>query len=520
MSSRKGKIAAKRKQAMRRKQLIILGRVMLILLCVFGVGYFGLYNYVHRDSADVIRDNIYIGETEVSGMKAEEARAALAGKLDEYGEMQFTFKLDDDGTTAETIYRDLGLSFQDADQYIEAALNYGRECSLWSCFWKIKKLERKSYVVDVTYAIDQEQTEALLNEIVVPHEKPAVNAGISRSAGEFIYTDEEDGWTVNLEATRQAAEEYLNQNEGAFGEGAVTVAKNTDSPEITVSQLQTIQDELGTFGTEAGGGDRAKNLVTGAAFIDGTIVMPGEEVSAYEMTAPYTTENGYYEGSAYENGQVVSSIGGGICQVSTTLYNAALNAELEITDRAPHSMQVNYVKPSRDAAIAGDYKDLKFKNNYDTPIYIQSYISESNVLTMTIYGQETREAGRELNFTSETLETLNPEGEPKYVTDADKNIGYMEQTQSSRSGMEARLVKTVTVNGEVVSEEVVNTSTYNATAGVVSVGTASDNSDAAAVMATAIETQSKEKIQQAITQAQAIIQQGGDKSEAEEADEE
>ena len=85
-------------------------------------------------------------------------------------------------------------------------------------------------------------------------------------------------------------------------------------------------------------------------------------------------------GSAYENGQIVESIGGGLCQVSTTLYNAVLYAELEVTRRAPHSMSVSYVEPSRDAMIAEGISDFKFVNNYDTPILIEGYIDGNNQL--------------------------------------------------------------------------------------------------------------------------------------------
>lgn len=89
------------------------------------------------------------------------------------------------------------------------------------------------------------------------------------------------------------------------------------------------------------------------------------------MMAPFTLENGYASAGAYENGRVVDSIGGGVCQIATTLYDASLYAELEITQRQNHSMSVSYVKPSMDAAIAGTYKDIKVTNPYDTPIYIE-----------------------------------------------------------------------------------------------------------------------------------------------------
>ena len=90
----------------------------------------------------------------------------------------------------------------------------------------------------------------------------------------------------------------------------------------------------------------------------------------HDTISPLTEENGYYAAPSYSNGEVVDSIGGGVCQVSTTLYNAVLKAELEVVERSPHSMVVSYVKPSMDAAIAGDYKDFKFRNDTEVPIYI------------------------------------------------------------------------------------------------------------------------------------------------------
>ena len=135
------------------------------------------------------------------------------------------------------------------------------------------------------------------------------------------------------------------------------------------------------------------------------------------------------------SGKVVQSSGGGICQVSTTLYNAVILAELEVTQRQPHSMLVDYVKPSMDAAIAGDYKDLKFKNNTETPIYIEGYISGGN-LTFTIYGKETRNANRSIEFVSETLSTT-PAGK-KFVESGD-SLGVMTKSGSGHTGKTARL---------------------------------------------------------------------------------
>ena len=93
-------------------------------------------------------------------------------------------------------------------------------------------------------------------------------------------------------------------------------------------------------------------MENGCRLINGTTLYPGEEFSTLDKISPFTEANGYYPAGSYLNGMVVDSLGGGICQVSTTLYNAVLLSELEVTQRSNHSMIISYVKPSMDAAIA------------------------------------------------------------------------------------------------------------------------------------------------------------------------
>lgn len=227
--------------------------------------------------------------------------------------------------------------------------------------------------------------------------------------------------------------------------------------------------------------------------------MPGQEVSVHDLTAPYDEEHGYVPAGSYENGQVVDTYGGGICQVSTTLYNALLFAELEITKRYPHSMLVNYVDPSRDAAIAGDMKDLRFKNNYDTPVYLYGEIDENNQLHFTVYGKDTREEGRELEFESETIEKV--EYEVVYKVNSEAPLGSMSTVQSPHTGKSAQLWKIVYQDGKEVSRDVINKSNYNKADQVIEVGTKSSNPEASALVKNAVATQDKAKIKATIAQA-------------------
>ena len=173
----------------------------------------------------------------------------------------------------------------------------------------------------------------------------------------------------------------------------------------------------------------------------------------------------------------MDSVGGGVCQVATTLYNAVIRAELDIVQRYNHSMIVSYVKPSDDAAIAGTYKDLKFKNNLDNPVYIEGYCS-GGVITFNVYGVETRPANREISFRSETISEEDPV--TQFNFDAGQPIGYFNTEQSAHKGVTARLWKTVTVDGAVQSDEVFNNSKYKSSPKIVTVGTAGASAEVVA----------------------------------------
>ncbi len=213
-------------------------------------------------------------------------------------------------------------------------------------------------------------------------------------------------------------------------------------------------------------------MSSGASHINGTVLYPGEEFSAYETVSPFTEANGYAMAGSYLNGEVVDSMGGGICQVSTTLYNAVLRAELNVTERSPHSMTVHYVDLSEDAAIAGTYKDFKFVNSTEYPIYIEGYTTSDKKITFNIYGKETRDKNRTISFESQIV------SETPATTilqeDAGQGIGYKAVSSKGSSSYVAELYKIVKVNGVETDRIKVNKSTYKGTNRVVTYGTAGD----------------------------------------------
>lgn len=166
--------------------------------------------------------------------------------------------------------------------------------------------------------------------------------------------------------------------------------------------------------------DRSENIRLAAKKISGTEIRPNEEFSFNGVVGARTEDNGFKPAKIIEDGKFVLGYGGGVCQVSTTLYNAALLSGLEITEYHPHSLQVGYVAPSRDAMVSGGYFDLKFKNNRLTPIYVRVNCTLSSV-TCTIYGESD---GCSYSFKSEVVETV-PRPEAVVVEgDEDKIVSY------------------------------------------------------------------------------------------------
>lgn len=162
--------------------------------------------------------------------------------------------------------------------------------------------------------------------------------------------------------------------------------------------------------------------------------------------------------------------------MSTTLYNAVLRAELDVTMRYNHSMVVSYVEPSEDAAIATSAgKDFKFVNNTEYPIYIEGYTTSDRKLVFNIYGVESRKPSHSVEYVSEVLEVTQPSADMIYA-DASKPIGYID-VESAHVGYKARLWKVTKENGVEVSREQVNKSTYKMSprSAVVGVSTGDPN---------------------------------------------
>ena len=411
-------------------------------------------------------EGIYAGGFALGGLTKEQAETQFAAYISGLEERSVT--LDVAGNGLETTAKDLGYACKNEDALQEAE-EYASGGCLIRQYMERKDLEKEPVHISLDAGVDETAVQTFVEEQCSGLPGEPQDAVITRVNGKFEITPEQSGMAVDVKATIEKLNEELGKETGAVSVEAVVTEQE---PNIKKADLESISDVLGTCTTAyaSSGASRSGNIANGVSKINGHVLMPGETLSGYECMHPFTIENGYFTAAAYENGQVVDSVGGGVCQIATTLYDASLAAELEITQRQNHSMIVTYVKPSMDAAIAGTYKDIKITNNYSTPIYIEG-TTAGKTLTFTIYGKETRPANRKVEYISETLSKTDP-GAPQQKVDHSLMPGQTKKVQSAHIGYKSRLWKVVTVDGVEKERTILHTDTYNPSKAIVLVGPA------------------------------------------------
>ena len=248
-------------------------------------------------------------------------------------------------------------------------------------------------------------------------------------------------------------------------------------PKVTLEDIGTeaFPDRLSTFSTRynAADKDRTTNLVIACQKLNGKVLMPGETFSYNETLGPRTYAAGYRNGKIYENGQVVDGLGGGICQISSTLYNAALMSDMEIVERRNHQFVTSYVNAGRDATVVYGLTDFRFKNTRTYPVRLVAS-AKGGVATVSIYGIKEPDREYTYSFKTETVSTIPYT--TKYVEDSSLAEGKEVVTQSGTNGLVSKTYMTKMLNGKVISTKLLSTDTYSAMQRIVKRGTSKTTS--------------------------------------------
>ena len=420
-------------------------------------------------AGETILKGVSIDKLDVSGMTREEALAALESYEKNLGGQSIKLGIGDN--VIEAKLSDLGVTFDNED-LVDEAIGVGHAGNIVKRYKDQKDLQHSGKTFPLSWQTNEDTVRTYVENNCTKYDKKAQNASLTRENGAFNFVAGTEGLELNVDSAVRTISDYLENSWTSDNTEVLNLETQVTEPEGSAEELANIKDLLGSFTTSfsTSGSNRCKNVSSGASHINGTVLYPGEEFSAYETVSPFTEANGYAMAGSYLNGEVVDSMGGGICQVSTTLYNAVLRAELNVTERSPHSMTVHYVDLSEDAAIAGTYKDFKFVNSTEYPIYIEGYTTSDKKITFNIYGKETRPANRTIQYVSETLSVTDP-GET-VVQDASLAPGARVRVQAGHKGIRSRLWKCVYIDGVEQEKTLLYTDTYNASKAIYHVGPA------------------------------------------------
>ena len=325
----------------------------------------------------------------------------------------------------------------------------------------MKKIEDKNIIITIpveTVEPDAIDVEQIRNEIYKAPQDAYVSSNPTTVHTHVNGVD----FNISIEEAKKLLEEDKEEYKIPL---KITV------PKIKVENLgeKAFPDLLATYTTryDPTNKNRSNNLIIAAGKINGTILMPGEIFSYNKVVGARTIAAGYKEAGAYAGGKVVKDVGGGICQISSTIYNTALLANLEIVDRSNHQFLTSYVPVSRDATVSWGGLDFKFKNTRTYPIKIVAS-AKNGLAKVSFYGIK-EETEYEVVIQSKTLSYIPYT--VKYIEDSSLAKGKEVVSQSGYNGCKSEAYRVLKLNGKVVSKTLLSRDTYDPMQRIIRRGT-------------------------------------------------
>ena len=522
------------KKSKRKYAVIAVSLVIVLIVALFISTIFALVNINNEN----IISGVSISGIDVSGLSREEAKGKLEAVYNEKKENDIDLEHNEFETTLSPELMEVNYKI---DEAVESAVSIGKSKNIFKNNYDIlgtligkrnipvemtinEEATRQTIedmnaslpdvLIDSSYSIEDDEliitkgkagvkidTDNLLNqvkqklndlndnenfiEIPVVNKEPEaididkIHSEVYKEPQNAYYT--KDPFTVYPEVEGvdfdvEAAKELLKEDKDEY-----VIKLTITKPEITLDEIGTeaFPDQLSTFTTryDVSDVDRSTNLRLASEKINGTVLKPGETFSYNKTVGARTIAAGYKNAKVYESGKVVDGIGGGICQVSSTLYNAALLANLEIVERRNHQFVTSYVGAGRDATVVYGQTDFKFKNTRKYPIRIV-VTTNAGILKISIFGIK-EENEYTFKFNTKTVSSIPYK--TQYIEDSSLPAGTEKVEQKGANGLITETYITKMLDGKVVSTELLSKDTYSAMTRIIRRGTkktSSSNSNA------------------------------------------
>lgn len=418
---------------------------------------------------DTIFPGVYIDDIHMGGKTIDEARAILqdtnSGKKKEFSvEVEIgdkTWTIDSNNVP---ITRNIGNVLEQAYAYgrqNSAAISGTKYSPVAERFNQVIKYrtEGKSLYTDWTY--DKNAVRSLVNSIAAYIQRDPIDSDIAEfdfNTREFKFTDDEPGCSIDANKLYDTVIASIDKWEKG--------AKVTTDVQIIPAKARKL-DMINNFKMIAayttktsGSSDRINNIKLACQSINGHVLYPDETFSFNETVGQRTIEEGYKSAGTIAKGQLIQDVGGGICQVSTTLFNAAVRADLQVVKRNNHAWPISYITIGEDAAVNWPNLDLKLKNNKKTPVFIIMYYDNKKT-SAEIYGMSLGD-GISIDLDSTIKKELVPPKDPEYVLNPNLSVGEQKQVVKPRIGYVVDTYKIWYENGNELRREKLHTTTYKA----------------------------------------------------------
>lgn len=436
-----------------KKQKIIIGILTLSIVAVVS----GFFAYIYTNTkvwTDLIYPGVKVEDEDLGGKTKNQAKKILKEKYsDAILNKSLIVKLPDSDKNYQIEYSKIDAKYN-IDEVINEAFSYGKKSSLLKKYKLINKPQNKVFKLNFSY--DSKPIKNFVSQIEKEVNKQPTNAKLNFSGGGFQVIPDKPG--VKLK-TEKLEKDMLSKINGDISDNAVVEAPIENiNAKITADKLSTINTKISSYSTSYLGSssERSNNIVLATNTINGTVVMPGETFSFNGVVGQRTAERGYKAAPVIIGNKVDSGLGGGTCQVSTTLYNAILRANIKASERSHHTVPSNYIGLGMDATVDYGNIDYKFVNSLPYPIYIEGYAA-NGTLGFNIYSNS-KLAEKSYDIVNEVYETLEPS--VQYVDDPDMAVGETAEEQSPSQGYKVRVYKNAYQNGKLIDRELVSNDIY------------------------------------------------------------
>lgn len=436
-------------------KIIIVSVIIILPLVIFSSGFFA-------SASEKIYPGVEIMGTELGGLNKEEGLEKLSELEKELRATRVVLR--HQGWRSTLLLSEVGFEINE-EAVIAEALNAGKQGSIIERWQDRKKIERNGRSLKPVVEYDQERMAQRLKDLTRDITVEPVEASFKISGDKVTVVPSQEGIGLDLEKMKK---EIINVLYKEKPEVVLSLVPVSPSRTTEAMESMNVKGLLGGYTTyfDAGKVSRTYNISVAARAFDELLVMPEQVVSFNEVVGPRSSEAGYKTAPVIVNDELVDGLGGGVCQVSTTLYNSVLLANLDIEERYNHSLPVSYVPIGRDATVVYDALDFKFVNSTGDYLFIKSYVNNGQI-TINIYGNTAYK--RDVRINSVVTEELA--FNEIFETDPNLPKGTQVVKKEGANGYLAYTERVVYHSGKEEKRDAVFYSDYNPINKVIAVGT-------------------------------------------------